>query len=106
MKIYACAKIEGTSCAEPAGEKVRLGSKVSAFMIFMLPQNGNYDDLTLQWTLDGKVRTTRDLSVKGSPTGSLRYRMYYTELLSKPGTWVAKLTRGNKDLGSFSITVE
>lgn len=86
--------------------KIKAGAKVSAHMVFLVPVGGAYSDLSLQWSLNGTVRSTKDLEIKGATAGSMRYRMMTTEALSKVGTWEARLLRGDKELAKFTVETE
>ena len=108
IKAELCSKLETEkgpnqyTCLEAAGSSAKKGAKISAILTFLVPADGSYDDVSVQFLNEGTVRSTKDIKLKGS----FRYRTWVTEVLSKPGKWEVKVTRGGKDLHSDTITVQ
>jgi hypothetical protein len=109
LKIQPCNKVDTKkgsdtqfTCIEPITGNVKKGSTVNAWLQFFCPKGGKYEDVSLQWLLDGAVRTTTDVTVEG--TG--RTRTWKASTLSKPGKWTLKLVRGATELGSATVTVD
>ncbi|HEY3446959.1 MAG TPA: DUF2914 domain-containing protein [Myxococcales bacterium] len=90
-------------CTEPVSGKVKKGTPVNAWMNFLVPKEAKYEDLSVQWILDGQVRTTQDLSLKNSAVGA---RTYLVSTISKPGKWEIKVMQGAKELGSAKFEAE
>ena len=110
LKTMPCLKVdEGKTsktrneCVKPIDSSVPKGSRVSLWSAWLVPVGGKYDDVSVQFLLDGVVRETRDLSLS---TESPRMRTWSTSTLSKPGKWEIKVTRAGKELSTSSITVE
>ena len=108
LKIVPCTKVDNAkgptqfTCIEPITGPVKKGTVVNAWVQFFCPKDGKYDDVTIQWQLDGTTRTTTDVSVAGLG----RTRTWKASTLTKPGKWTIKLMRGDKELGSANVTVE
>jgi hypothetical protein len=109
LKAVPCLKIDDAKdsktkneCIQPAGDTVPKGSKVSLWTAWMVPVGGKFDDITVQFLLDGTVRETKDVSV----AESWRTRTWSTSTLSKPGKWEIKILRGGTELSSSAITVQ
>ena len=90
-------------CSEPVTDKVKKGTIVNAWMLFLVPKDGKYEDLSVQWSCDGVVRTTQDLSLKNPMIGS---RTWTAVTANKPGQWEIKVLQGTTELGSAKFTVE
>ncbi len=90
-------------CTEAVSGPVKKGTTVNAWMNWLVPKDGAYSDLVVQWLLDGQVRTTQDLELK---TPALGARSYKASTLSKPGKWEIKVLQGSKELGSVKVDVE
>ncbi|MGC4115444.1 MAG: hypothetical protein QM765_12740 [Myxococcales bacterium] len=90
-------------CTEPVSGKVKKGTPVFAWMNFLVPKDGKYEDLAVQWSVDGVVRTTQDLSLKIAGTA---IRTYYSSTINKPGKWEIKVLQGTKELGKASFEAE
>ena len=90
-------------CTEPATGKVKKGSVVYAWTEWLVPKEGKYEDLTLQWLLEGTVRTTQDLSLTAAGVG---LRTYKGTAVTKAGKWEIKVLRDNKELASAKFEVE
>lgn len=90
-------------CTEPVSGKVKKGTPVNAWMLFLVPKDAKYEDLSVQWILDGQVRTTSDLSLKNPGVGA---RTYQFSTINKPGKWEIKVLQGTKELGKASFEAE
>ena len=90
-------------CTEPVSGKVKKGASVSAWMNWLVPKDGKYEDLSIQWICDGVVRTTQDLSLKMPQIGS---RTWMSATANKAGKWEIKILQGAKELGSAKFEVE
>jgi hypothetical protein len=109
-EIKPCLKVDATKgsatfldCVEPVTGKVKKGVLVNAWMSFLVPKDAKYEDLSLQWLLDGTVRTTQDLTLKFPGTSA---RTYMATTANKPGKWEVKVLRDGKELGSAKFEVE
>ena len=60
---------------------VKKGTLVSAWTSWLVPQDAKYEDVVLQWVLDGQVRSTQDVAL----SSSWRSRTYKSNTLSKKG---------------------
>jgi hypothetical protein len=89
-------------CAEPVTAPVKKGTVVSAWTSWLVPQDGKYEDVVVQWVLDGQVRSTQDVAL----SSSWRSRTYKSNALSKKGKWSIKILRGAKEVGSADVQVE
>jgi len=89
-------------CTEPVTTPVKKGTLVSAWTSWLVPQDAKYEDVVLQWVLDGQVRSTQDVAL----SSSWRSRTYKSNTLSKKGKWSIKVLRGDKELGSADVQVE
>lgn len=90
-------------CTEPVSGKVKKGTPVNAWMNFLVPKEAKYEDLSVQWSVDGVVRTTQDLSLKNSAVGA---RTYLVSTINKPGKWEIKVLQGTKELGKAVFEAE
>ena len=90
-------------CTEPVSGKVKKGTPVSAWMSFLVPKDGKYEDIAVQWSVDGVVRTTQDLPLRNSMIGA---RTYLVSTINKPGKWEIKVLQGAKELGSAKFEAE
>jgi len=110
LQLVPCNKVDTAkgsptqfTCIEPITGPVKKGTTVNAWLQFFCPKGGKYEDVTLQWLLDGQVRTTTDVKVEGQG----RTRTWKASTLSKPGKWQIKLQRGGADMGKpVDVTVE
>jgi len=108
FKMQFCSKIDVRpgqdqfSCLVPVSTPVPLKTKVFTVISFLVPQNGKYPDVTLQYLLNGVVRNTHDLTLKPS----LRYFTVTEETFGKPGKWEVRVSNGRKIIGSSQIQVQ
>jgi hypothetical protein len=89
-------------CKEPVTAPVKRGTLVSAWTSWLVPQDAKYEDVVVQWVLDGQVRSTQDVAL----SSSWRSRTYKSNALSKKGKWSIKVLRGDKEVGSADVQVE
>lgn len=90
-------------CTAEVQGKVKKGNKVYAWMKWFVPKDGKYEDVTVQWLLDGNVRATQDVSLS---IASMGLRHYTAQNAAKEGSWEIKVSRGGKELGSAKFEVE
>jgi hypothetical protein len=90
-------------CTEPVSGKVKKGTTVNAWMNWLVPKDGKYEDLSVQWIHNGTVRTTQDLALKTPLIGS---RTWLASTVQKEGKWEIKILRDGKELGSAKFEVE
>ncbi len=90
-------------CSEEATGKVKKNAVVNAWMNWLVPKDGKYDDVMIQYLHEGTVRTTLDLTLS---TPSTRARLYKAATANKSGKWEIKVLRGGKELGSAKFEVE
>lgn len=70
-------------CKEAYGEAALKGETVYVYLTFLVPK-GDTEDLMIQAAHDGTVRTTKDITVKGS---YFRHRLFRAFTLHKVGRW-------------------
>jgi hypothetical protein len=108
VKAESCLKVEMTkgpqqyTCLEPIAESVKKGSRVTAVLTFMTPNNTSFDDVSVQILHEGTVRSTKDYQIPAS----LRYRVLATDTFTKPGKWEIKVSRAGTELKSLSYNVQ
>ncbi|MHB8879137.1 MAG: hypothetical protein ACYC8T_36015, partial [Myxococcaceae bacterium] len=109
LELVACTKVDSgknsptkNECIEPVAGPVKKGTTVHAWTSWMVPLDGNYEDVIIQYLLDGQVRTTADVKI----SGGARSRTWRASTLSKAGKWDIKVLRGGTELASASITVQ
>lgn len=109
VDFTACLKVDTEkdsetrhSCVEPVTGPVAKDTIVSAWMRWMVPRGGEYDDVVVQVLHNGVVRQTKDVTLKEA----FRTRTYRSVRLSKSGTWELKVMRGSTEIASASVTVQ
>jgi hypothetical protein len=90
-------------CTEPVAGKVKKGTLVNAWMNWLVPKDGKYEELAVQWLFEGVVRTTQDLKLTISGTN---IRTWLASTPSKVGKWEIKVLMGSKELGGAKFEVE
>lgn len=90
-------------CAEEQGDTAKKGDTVNVWVAFLVPQGDKIETITVQALLDGQVRETKDLQLKGE---SWRSRTWAAFSLKKAGKWEFKVNDGDKTLKSLSVTAE
>lgn len=88
-------------CLEEVSGPVARGTHVHAWTLWMVPDEGQYDDVAIQFVHEGNVRSTIDLNL----TPALRSRAFRASVLSKPGTWQLRVVRQGKTLSSIDVRV-
>ncbi len=107
VELKACLKVDSSEgptkseCLEPVSGPVKKGSTVHAWTLWIVPDGGDYDDVVLQWTLDGQVRSTTDVKL----TAAFRSRTWRPSAVHKAGKWEIKVLRGGATLGSTVVNV-
>jgi hypothetical protein len=88
-------------CVEELGETAAKGDTVNVWVAFLVPKDDKIETITVQALLDGQVRETKDLQLKGE---SWRSRTWTAFTLKKAGKWEFKIQDGDKTLKTMSIT--
>lgn len=109
MDVIPCTKVDQTKgsptafqCIEPVTGPLKKNAAVMAWVQFFCPKDGKYEDLAVQFLLEGQVRNTYDLTVAGYG----RTRTWKGANLGKAGKWTIKVLRGAIELGSATVVVE
>ena len=109
VKFIACLKVDEVEtsktkneCTTPVTGAVAKGSDVFGWTQWVVPVGASYDDVSLQFLLDGAVRETKDIPL----TESLRLRTWRPATASKAGKWTIKLMRGGKEVSSVDFEVK
>lgn len=110
VELKACLKVDSASkdsptrseCTELVTGPVKKGTSVSAWMLWLVPEGGKYDDAVVQFLHAGQVRTTIDLPL----TASFRTRSWRPQTLTRAGVWELRVMRGDRELGKVTVTVE
>lgn len=108
LDLVPCLKVDNAKgsptqflCTEPVGDKVPKGTTVFAWLQWLCPKDGKYEDVQIQFLHEGQVRKTVDNPVAGFG----RTRGWRGENFNKVGTWTIKVTRGAQELGSKTVNV-
>jgi len=108
LDIVPCTKVDSTKgsptqfqCVEPITKAVPKGTTVFAWLQWMCPRDGKYEDVQIQFLHEGQVRQTVDLPVAGLG----RTRGWRGSTFNKIGRWTIKVSRGDKELGSATVDV-
>jgi hypothetical protein len=107
VELVPCLKVDNTEgptkseCLQPVTGPVKKGTTVNAWTLWIVPDGGSYDDLVIQWLLDGQVRSTTDVKL----TEAFRSRTWRPSAMHRTGTWEIKAIRGDKTLGTATVTV-
>lgn len=109
VELRACLKVDAGKdspnrgdCLETVSGPVAKNTNVHAWMIWLVPDGGSYDDVVLQYVYEGQVRASLDLSL----SASLRSRVSRANTLSKSGNWQIRVVRGDKVLGTVPVVVK
>lgn len=104
-----CSRVDGGKdsptrhqCMEPVAGPVKQGTTVQAWTLWLVPDGAQYDDVVIQTSLEGQVRTTVDLKL----ATSLRSRTYRPVNLTKAGKWQVRVLRGTAELAAANVVVE
>ena len=108
IELVPCLKVDNTkgsptaySCLEPVNGPVPKNTTVFAWLMWLCPKDGKYDDVVIQFLHEGQVRKTVDTPVAGIG----RTRAWRGDTFSKVGKWTIKVLRGDKELGSVDVNV-
>ena len=109
MELKACLKVDSgkdsptkNECIDEVKGPVKANTTVHGWTMWFMPKGAVYDDVSIQYALEGTVRNTDD--VKLDTEG--RSRTWRSHALSKKGKWTITAVRGGTVLGSTTITVE
>jgi hypothetical protein len=94
------AKENKFECVEALGDSAAKGDTVNIWVAFLVPKDDTIETVTVQAVLDGQVRETKDLKLKGE---SMRTRTWTAFTLKKAGKWEFKIQDGEKTLKTLSI---
>jgi hypothetical protein len=94
------AKDTKFDCTEQFGETAQKGDTINVWVAFLVPKDEKIETVTVQAFLDGQVRETKDLTLKGE---SMRTRTWTAFTLKKAGKWEFKIQDGEKTLKTLSI---
>src|SRR5262245_18292208 len=89
------AKDTKFECTEPLGDSAAKGDTVNVWVAFLVPKDDVIETVTVQAVLDGQVRETKDLKLKGE---SMRSRTWTAFTLKKLGKWEFTIQDGEKTL--------
>ena len=108
LDLIPCVKVDSTKgsptqyqCIEPVGASVPKGTTVFAWLQWLCPKDGKYEDVSIQFLHEGQVRKTVDNPVVGFG----RTRGWRGENFNKVGKWTIKVMRGDKELGTAAVNV-
>jgi hypothetical protein len=108
LDLVPCTKVDTTKgsptqfhCIEPVGDSVKKGTTVFAWLQWLCPKDGKYEDISIQFLHEGQVRKTVDNPVAGFG----RTRGWRGENFNKVGKWTIKVLRGAQELGSATVNV-
>ena len=87
------------NCIEAYGSSAAKGDTVFVHMTFLVPK-GQTEDLMIQAAHDGNVRTTKDITVKGS---YFRHRLFRGFTLHKAGLWEFHIRDSDKVFETLRI---
>lgn len=95
------AKETKFECAEAYGDSAAKGDTVNVWVAFLVPKDETIETVTVQALLDGQIRETKDLKLKGE---SMRTRTWTAFTLKKAGKWEFKIMDGDKTLKTLSLS--
>lgn len=108
LDLVPCTKVDNTKgsptqfqCVEPVTAPVKKGTTVFAWLQWLCPKEGKYEDVQIQFLHEGQVRQTVDIPVAGFG----RTRGWRGSNFNKIGKWTVKVSRGDKELGSTTVDV-
>jgi hypothetical protein len=87
-------------CNETFGDSADKGATVNVYLTFLVPK-GDSAEFMVQAVLDGVVRSTKDVEVKGQ---GIRSRTWKAFTLKKEGKWEFKVLSGADAIKTVSIT--
>ncbi|HVO31622.1 MAG TPA: hypothetical protein VMV18_12835 [bacterium] len=110
VKTVACLKVDESAdsptknqCVQPVNGPVPKGADVIAWTQWLVPVDGKYTDVSIQFVVDGSVHETREID---SLNEGLRMYVWRAATMSKSGKWTVKVVRAGKDLASVDVTVQ
>jgi hypothetical protein len=113
VELVACLSIDAKKgsptlweCTEPVSGPVKKGATVHGWTSWLLPKDGKWDDVAVQYVFEGQPRNTFDLTLDGTAWGVARARSFKSASLTKSGKWEIKILRGTKELKSVTVQVE
>jgi len=108
LDLVPCTKVDNTKgsptqfqCVEPVTAPVKKGTTVFAWLQWLCPKEGKYEDVQIQFLHEGQVRQTVDIPVAGFG----RTRGWRGSNFNRIGKWTIKVSRGDKELGSTTVDV-
>jgi hypothetical protein len=109
VELKACLKVDSAKgsatlneCIEEVKGPVKVNQAVHAWLAWYVPKGGSYEDVSVQFLLNGEVRSTQDIKLEGEG----RTRTWRTQAATKKGKWTVKVTYKGKELGSTTYTAE
>lgn len=109
LEAVACLKVDTTkgsptafTCVEPVTGPVKKGTVVHLWTLWFCPKGGKYEDITVQFSADGKPQAAQPVSIEGQG----RTRNWKAQGMKSAGKWTAAVSRGGKELAQVAITVE
>lgn len=82
--VKICADVDQNECRDEVGlTSLRKGVQYHLWMLYIVPQGDEADNILVQFNQKGLTRFTRDVSV----SGSIRYRTWKTFTLNQTGEW-------------------
>ena len=109
IDLKLCTKVDTakdsptkSDCLDRIEGPVKTNTNVHGWTVWLVPEGGNYEDVTIQFVYQGQVRNTQDLRLNNAG----RSRAWRTANLSKAGTWEIKVVRGDKELAAQSVIVK
>jgi hypothetical protein len=109
IELKPCLKVDSgkdsptkNDCVEAVSGPVKKGTTVHAWTLWLVPEGGSYDDVSIQYLFEGQVRSTMDVKLD---KGGQRSRTWRSSGLTRSGKWEIKVMRGTRELGSATVTV-
>jgi hypothetical protein len=108
LEAKACLKVDTNKasptkheCIEPVTGPVKKNTSIHLWSTWLVPQDGKYDNVRVQYVFNGEARNTLDVTLQPA----FRTRDWRTASLGKVGKWTIKLLYGDKELSSTDVTV-
>lgn len=104
--IQACMDVVEYNCQDAIDSTMLMtGTSYKIWMAFVVPEGDTVETLKVQFIKDGVIKTSRDMSVRGS----IRYRSYRTFTPSEPGAWEIRVVNEGdvevETVGSLQVVV-
>jgi len=90
-------------CSQAAAGTLEQGTRVYAWLAYLMPKGSETEDVMVQFKHNGIVRTTHDLTLKGK---FMRNRSYTSHKLNKSGEWQIVVLQNGAELASATVTVQ